>query len=76
MSVVCEVANFRGDPRTYSPEKNWIALDCILHIFIVGKIIYIHLFHALKNTANQGPGLPLHILRHATGNMQWVIYNG
>ena len=29
--------------------------------------VYMYLSHALKNTANQRPGLPLHILRYATG---------
>ena len=30
---------------------------------------YCTLSHALKNTANQRPGLPLHILRYATGSI-------
>ena len=29
----------------------------------------------LKNTANQRPGLPLYILRYATGNMQRVVFH-
>ena len=28
-----------------------------------------------KKTANQRPGLPLHILRYATGNMQRVVFH-
>ena len=36
---------------------------------------YRYLFHALKNTANQRPGLPLHILRYVTGNMQRVVFH-
>ena len=36
-------------------------------------ILYYTLSHALKNTANQRPGLPLHILRYATSNMQRKI---
>ena len=39
-------------------------LSCIWHIHCSR-----YLFHALKNTANQRPGLPLHILRYATGNI-------
>ena len=38
-------------------------------------ILYYILSHALKNTANQRPGLPLHILRYATGNMQRVVFH-
>ena len=38
-------------------------------------ILYYTLSHALKNTANQWPGLPLHILRYATGNMQRVVFH-
>ena len=33
------------------------------------KILYSILSHALKNTANRRPGLPLHILRYATGSI-------
>ena len=33
------------------------------------------LSHTLKNTANQRPGFPLHILRYATGNMQRVVFH-
>ena len=40
-----------------------------------GKIEYLKLSHALKNTANQRPGLPLHILRYVTGNMQRVVFH-
>ena len=36
-------------------------------------VLYCILSHVLKNTANQRPGLPLHILRYATGNMQRVV---
>ena len=32
-------------------------------------VLYCTLSHALKNTANQRPGLPLHILRYATGSI-------
>ena len=32
--------------------------------------LYYYLSHALKNTANQRPELPLHILRYATGSIQ------
>ena len=32
-----------------------------------GVTLFFFLSHALKNTANQIPGLPLHILRYATG---------
>ena len=39
-------------------------------------VLYCTLSHALKNTANQRPGLPLHILRYATSTMQRVICNG
>ena len=38
-----------------------IELHCI--------VLYSTLSHALKNTANQRPGLPLYILRHATDNI-------
>ena len=38
-------------------------------------IMYCVLSHALKNTVNQRPGLPLHILRYATGNMQRVVFH-
>ena len=33
------------------------------------ELTYLFLSHALKNTANQRPGLPLHILRYATGSI-------
>ena len=46
-----------------------IELYCVLHCVVLCCI----LSHTLKNTANQRPGLPLHILRYATGNMQWVV---
>ena len=39
------------------------------------SVLYYFLSHALKNTANQRPGLPLHILRYATGNMQRVVFH-
>ena len=35
----------------------------------MNKYIYIFLSHALKNTANQRPGLPLHILQYAMGSI-------
>ena len=47
------------------------SLDFVLEL---SRIRYLFLFHALKNTANQRPGLPLHILRYATGNMQRVLF--
>ena len=34
-----------------------------------------YLSHAMKNTANQRQGLPLHILQYAMGNMQWVVFH-
>ena len=39
------------------------------------NILYCVLFHALKNTANQRPGLPLHILWYAMGSMQRVVFH-
>ena len=50
-----------------------LILLCIKIHACVGLVVtstYHDLSHALKNTANQRPGLPLHILRYATGNMQ------
>ena len=47
-------------------------------VLIIGKLCeagYSHLSHALKNSANQRPRLPLHILRYATGNMQRVVFH-
>ena len=44
-----------------------------LNISIFLRCIIFYLSHALKNTANQRPGLPLHILQCATGNMQRVV---
>ena len=44
-----------------------VVLQCV--------IAYCILSHALKNTANQSPGLPLRILRYATGNMQRVVFH-
>ena len=38
-------------------------------------MLYCILSHALKNTANQRPGLPFHILRYATGNIQRVVFH-
>ena len=38
-------------------------------------ILYYTLTDALKNTANQRPGLPLDILRFAPGNMQRVVFH-
>ena len=35
---------------------------------------YIYLSRALKNRADQRPGLPLYILRYATGNIQRVVF--
>ena len=34
---------------------------------------YPHLSHALKNTANQKPGLPLHILQYGTGSIAFFF---
>ena len=41
------------------------------HLIIIPRtrVGYELLSHALKNTANQRPGLPLHILRYATGSI-------
>ena len=39
------------------------------------QVAYSTLSQALKNTANHWPGLPLHILRYATGNMQQVGFH-
>ena len=36
---------------------------------------YYELSHTLKYTANHRPGLPLHILRYATGNMQRLVFH-
>ena len=46
------------------------------HLIIIPRtrVGYELLSHALKNTANQRPGLPLHILRYATGNIQRVVF--
>ena len=47
-------------------------LCCTILCCVVVRCI---LSHALKNTANQRPGLPLHILRYVTGNMQRVVFH-
>ena len=36
--------------------------------------MYCILSNALKNTVNQRPGLPLNVLRYATGNMGNTLY--
>ena len=46
-------------------------LYCIVLYYIV---LYCVFSHTLKNTANQRPGLPLHILRYATDNIQRVVF--
>ena len=60
---------------------NYIVLYCIglfcfvLYCFVCYIYIYIYIYiynilsHTLKNTANQRPGLPLHILRYETGSI-------
>ena len=55
----------------------YIILYCITLYYIIFYyiILYYSLSHALKNTANQRPGLPLQILLYATGNMQWVVFH-
>ena len=41
-----------------------------LHVYVYAYVyVYVYLSLALKNTANQRPGLPLHILRYATGSI-------
>ena len=41
----------------------------IIHVLSLTVCMgYMYLSHALKNTANQRPGLPLHILQYAMGN--------
>ena len=49
--------------------------DTILYYTI--HILYYTLSHALKNTANQRPGLPMYILGYAMGNtcMQRVVFH-
>ena len=44
-------------------------------LMIKSCVEYISLSHALKNTTNQRPGLLLHILRYAMGNMQRVVFH-
>ena len=41
----------------------------LYYIILYYIILYYILSHALKNTANQWPGLPLHILRYAAGSI-------
>ena len=48
----------------FSPKRFCAVLHFIVSYYIV---LYCILSHALKNTANQRPGLPLHILRYAPG---------
>ena len=55
-----------------------VVIDKILCLHICMHIcmhVYMYLSHALKNTANRRPGLPLHILRYVTGNMQRVVFH-
>ena len=56
----------------YCTELNWAVLYCTVLYYTV-HVLY--LSHVLKNTANQRPGLPLHILQYATSNMQWVVFH-
>ena len=44
-------------------------------VLLCYAMLYCILSHALKNTANQRPGLPLHILRYAAGNTQRVVFH-
>ena len=37
--------------------------------------VHSDLSYALKNTANQSPGLPLHILQYASINLQRVVFD-
>ena len=56
-----------------------ISVDILFYLILSCIILYLNFYyilsHALKNTANQRPGLPLHILRYATGNMQRVVFH-
>ena len=49
--------------------------DTVYVCICVCVCTYLHLSHALKNIANQRPGLPLHILRYAMGNMQRAVFH-
>ena len=51
----------------------YIVLSYNFYLYIILK--YYILSHALKNTANQRLGLPLHILRYTTGNMQRLVFH-
>ena len=62
--------------RTYRIVLHCIVLHRMYCIVLHRIVLYCILSHALKNTASQRPGLPLHTLRYATGNMQRVICNG
>ena len=44
-------------------------INLVLFDFVADSVWSILLSHALKNTANQRPGLPLYILRYATGSI-------
>ena len=55
------------NPNTYS---------CVRYtLLVMDSWLYYILSHALKNTAKQRPGVPLHILRCTTGNMQPVVFH-
>ena len=60
------------DPR----YDNWLDSHGLVYVMYITLLcIYMYLSHALKITANQRPGLPLHILRYATG-MRAIVYWG
>ena len=60
-----------------------MSVFCVNPVVVIDKIlclhicmhVYMYLSHALKNKANRRPGLPLHILRYVTGNMQRVVFH-
>ena len=55
---------------------NWLDSHGLVYVMYITLLcIYMYLSHALKITANQRPGLPLHILRYATG-MRAIVYWG
>ena len=61
-----------------SDARHTIALHNLGHV-LLGYAYYIILYytlsHALKNTVSQRPGLPMHILRYSTSNMQRVVFH-
>ena len=61
-------------PEYRSEMERYIYIYILLH-FRPPFQTYIYISHALKNRANQRPGLPLHILQYATRNMQRVVFH-